>query len=217
MRRFALALLTVLATTPALADAGKTTVPVPRHVDLSPADRDALDAVSAYLNAMVTLKGSFIQVEPSGAVDEGTFYISKPGRMRFEYKPPVPTLIVSDGSTVAVANTRLNTVDRYPLLETPLDVLLDKTIDIRHNPALVGVRHQGGTFVVDLRANQMRTTANISLVFSEPDYELRQWTVIDNQGLSTTVALRDLQPGAVLAPSLFKLPDKNSFARRREN
>ncbi len=217
MRRFALALSLVLLASPALADAGKTTLPVPRHVDLSPADRDALDAVSAYLNSIVTLKGGFLQVEPSGAIDEGTFYISKPGRMRFEYRPPSPTLIVSDGSTVAVANTRLNTVDRYPLLDTPLDVILGKSIDIRHNPSLVGVRHQDGVFVVDLRSNQAHTRANISLVFSEPDYELRQWTVIDNQGLSTTVSLRDLQPGAVLAPSLFILPDKNPFAKRREN
>jgi len=217
MRRFALALVLALAATPALADAGNALFPSTRRVELSAADRTALDAVSAYLNSIVTLKGGFIQVEPSGAVDEGTFYISKPGKMRFEYKPPVPTLIVSDGATVAVANTRLGTVDRYPLFETPLDVILDKTIDIRHNPALVSVKHEQGTFIVNLRANQAHTKANISLVFSEPNYELRQWTVIDNQGLSTTVALRDLQPGVTLAPSLFILPDKNPFARRREN
>lgn len=58
--------------------------------------------------------------------------------------------------------------------------------------------------------------ANISLVFSDPGYELRQWTVIDNQGLVTTVALRDLVPGATLSPSLFLLPDKNPFARHTQ-
>ncbi len=110
------------------------------------------------------------------------FTSPSPARCGSNTSRRVPTLIVSDGSTVAVANTRLNTVDRYPLFETPLNVILDKTIDIRHNPALVSVKHADGSFVVNLRANQAHTKANISLVFSEPDYELRQWTVIDNQG-----------------------------------
>ncbi|HJW40406.1 MAG TPA: outer membrane lipoprotein carrier protein LolA [Rhizomicrobium sp.] len=216
MRRITLALL-VAMTSPLLMGAGDSVFPSLRHVDLSAADRDALDGISAYMNGITTMKGSFIQIEPSGNVDEGRFYISKPGRMRFEYAAPVPTLLVSDGSTVAVANTRLNTVDRYPIFETPLDVILSKTIDIRHSPELVSVEHREGAFVVNLRANQAHTRANISLVFSAPEYELRQWTVIDNQGLSTTVALRDVVAGGDLPASLFVLPDKNTLAHRREN
>ncbi len=214
MRRFALALLIACAS-PVLMGAGQQ-APA-RHLDLSEADRGELDAVSAYLNGVATLKGGFMQIEPSGSVDEGTFYISKPGKMRFEYRPPVPTLIVSDGRTVAVANTRLNTVDRYPLSETPLGVVLNNTIDLRHDPQLVAVAHQGGMFVVYMRTSQNRTKANIALSFTEPQYELRQWAVLDNQGQTTTVALRNLEPGAALAPNLFVLPDKNPFAHRREN
>ncbi len=214
MRRFALALLVVLAA-PCLMGAGQ--LAPRRHLDLSEADRTELDAISAALNAITTLKGSFLQIEPSGAVDEGQFYISKPGKMRFEYKPPVPTLIVADGRSVAVANTRLNTVDRYSLGDTPLGLVLDNTLDIRHDPNLVGVEHQQGVIVISMRTSQNRAKANIALVFSEPDYELRQWTVVDDQGLSTTVALRSQQPGVALAPALFVLPEKNALARRREN
>jgi outer membrane lipoprotein-sorting protein len=137
--------------------------------------------------------------------------------MRFAYDPPSPTLIVSDGHTVAVANTRLNTVDRYPLSETPLGLILNNQVDLRHDPQLVSVEHQQGSIVIGMRTSANRSKANIALTFSEPEFELRQWTVIDNQGLSTTVALRTLEPGAVLTPSLFVLPQKNPVARRRED
>jgi len=215
MRRIAIAVL-ALCLSPLLmgAGTGSSVFPGLRRVDLSSKDRDALDAVSAYLNSLVTLKGGFVQVEPNGNVDEGTVYISKPGKMRFEYDAPVPTLVVSDGSTVAVANRRLNTVDRYPLFETPLSLILNKTIDLRHSPNLVGIEHQGGQFLVHLRGNQAHTRANITLTFAEPQYELLQWTVLDDQGTSTTVALRNLQPGAVLAPSLFVLPEKSPVPRK---
>ena len=213
MRRFIFVLLVVLAA-PALTGASH---PAPPHrVSLDDADRIILDAISARLNELATVKGEFTQINPDGSTSEGTFFISKPGKMRFEYKPPTPTLIVADGRTVAVANTKLNTVDRYPLSETPLGLVLGNDVDLKNDTALVSIAHQQGTIVIGARSNANMSHANISLVFSDPGYELRQWTVIDNQGLMTTVALRDLVAGAALSPSLFLLPDRNPFSRHTQ-
>ncbi len=214
MRRIALAVLIALSS-PLLMAGGAA--PPPRFLEFSDADAKALDAISAYLNGITTLKGGFVQVEPNGTADEGTFYISKPGKMRFEYNPPSPLLLVSDGHTVAVANRRLNTVDHYPLVDTPLGLILNNTLDLRHNPQLVSVTHQQGSIILGMRTSTNRSEANLALVFSEPDYELRQWSIVDAQGLTTTVALRSLVPGTPLLPALFVLPEKNAFANRREN
>jgi len=211
MRRFVFALLVLIAA-PVLTGASHPAPPHPPALD--EAERAALDAISARLNELGTLKGEFTQINPDGSTSEGTFFISKPGKMRFEYKPPTPTLIVADGATVAVANTKLNTVDRYPLSETPLGLVLGNDVDLKNDTALVSIERQQGAIVIGARTNANMSRANISLVFTDPGYELRQWTVIDNQGLTTTVALRDLVAGAVLPPSLFLLPDKNPFARR---
>lgn len=177
-------------------------------ITYSAADRAELDRVSAYLNSIRTMKGGFVQIDPNGDVDQGTFDISKPGRMRFEYKPPAPTLIVSDGKTVAVANTQLKTIDSYPLDQTPLDLILGDSIDLADSHEIVGVARQQDSFIVKARSRGGRTQGNITLTFSEPELELRQWTVIDNQGLSTTVALRNVQTGIDIPASLFVLPDK---------
>lgn len=214
MRRVAFALLVALAA-PLFQGAGQ---PAPaRHLDLSEADRDDVDAISAYLNGFTTLKGGFVQLDSHGALSQGTFYISKPGKMRFEYKPPSPTLIVADGHSVAVANLRLNTVDRYALADTPLGVILGDKVDIRHDPQLVAVQHQPGLILIGLRTSKNRSQANIWLTFTEPQYELRQWSVTDEQGVTTTVTLRGLTTGMMLSPSLFLLPQPNPFARRRQD
>lgn len=199
MRRFALTFAAALLAAQPLFAA---------PITYSAADRAELDRVSAYLNSIRTMKGGFVQIDPNGDVDQGNFDISKPGRMRFEYKPPAPTLIVSDGKTVAVANTQLKTIDSYPLDQTPLDLILGDSIDLADSHEIVGVARQQDSFIVKARSRGGRTQGNITLTFSEPELELRQWTVIDNQGLSTTVALRNVQTGIDIPASLFVLPDK---------
>jgi outer membrane lipoprotein-sorting protein len=47
-------------------------------------------------------------------------------------------------------------------------------------------------------------------VFADPVLELRQWTIIDDQGLTTTVALRDLEPGVTVDSQMFVLKDAKS-------
>ena len=205
MRRFTVAALLVAAAI-GLSAAGQ---PAPvRQFTLGDEQLADLDRVSDYLNGMHSLAGNFIQIDPSGEIDQGEFYIDKPGRMRFEYEPPAPILIVSDGSTVAVQNKRLNTLDRYPLWTTPLKLLLSDDVNLRHNSLIVGVVEQSGTLVVQARSARTRQEGDITLVFTWPELELRQWTVVDAQGLSTTVSLRDVKQNVALEPSLFVLPKK---------
>ncbi len=205
MRRALLAALLV-ATVIGPAAAGQFS-PARQSV-LSDQQKADLDRVSDYLNGMHSMEGSFIQIDPSGEIDQGAFYIDKPGRMRFEYEPPDPILIVSDGSTVAVQNKRLNTLDHYPLWTTPLKLLLSDDVNLRHNSLIVGVVEQTGTLVVQARSATTHQKGDITLVFTWPELELRQWTVVDAQGLSTTISLRDVKQNVALEPSLFVLPKK---------
>jgi outer membrane lipoprotein-sorting protein len=204
MRRLANLLLIALLAA-GLGGAGQ---PAPRRmIEFSDADRADLDRVSAYLNSIRTLEGDFVQIDPDGQIDQGRFYLEKPGRIRFEYQPPNPILIVSDGHTVAVANRKLKTVDRYPLSATPLGLILADNIDLSHNDAILAVHHEAGALIVEARTNANRSKPNLAMVFADPVLELRQWTILDDQGLQTTVALRDLEPGAAIDGQLFVLKD----------
>jgi len=209
MRRFILAFLIALNCAPAAfaAPAGFM------HFERSNADDADLDRVSAYLNSIHSMKGSFVQLGPQGQVDEGIFYIDKPGRMRFEYHAPNPVLVVSDGTTVAVQNRKLGTIDTYPLLSTPLSLVLSDSLNLKRNPSIAGLSREPGELIVNARAASNKVSGNLSLVFTSPVLELRQWTIVDAQGLSTTVSLRDVQTSVTLDAALFKLPEGKSSAK----
>jgi outer membrane lipoprotein-sorting protein len=171
--------------------------------DFSKPEAADLDRLSESLNAIHSLKAEFVQTDPNGAIEQGEVYIDKPGKMRFEYKPPSAVLVVSDGLDVAVFNKKLNTTDRYPLSTTPLNILLSEHVNLRENKNVIGIEHQQGTTVVRARSNDRRMTGNISIVFSDSGLQLKQWTVVDAQGLATTVSLHNIQTGVTLQPELF--------------
>jgi outer membrane lipoprotein-sorting protein len=187
---FIIAAASLLAWTAAFADFNKS-------------DTADLDRLSESMNAIHSLKAEFTQIDPSGDIEQGQVFISKPGKMRFQYQPPSPLLVVSDGLDVAVFNNKLNTTDRYPLSATPLNIILSDHVNLRENRNVVGIEHQPGALIVKARSNDRRMTGNITIVFSDPGLELRQWTTTDAQGFATTVTLRNVQTGVALQPELF--------------
>ena len=190
------------------AQAAPMTPPPPRTAKLTDQDKADLARISAYLNSIHSLRGRFVQIGPNGELDQGRIYLEKPGRLRFEYDPPSPILIVSDGRTVSVSNSKLKTLDRYPLSSTPLDLILDDKIDLGGDKAIAGVMREPGALIVLAKSRSTRRKPDVRLVFTDPVLELRQWTVIDDQGLATTVSLTNLELGVPLNDTLFVIRDK---------
>ena len=189
-----------------LSGAGQPQVLRAIYTDQQKAD---LDKVSAYLNAIHSLKADFVQIGPDGSVDQGEIDIQKPGQIRFAFRPPSPMLIVATKGEIYVKNSRVNTVDHYDLSDTPLGLLLNENVDLKTNRSVLGVFEQNGSLVMQARSALNQNKSNITLIFSLPNLELRQWIVRDNQGGDTTVALGNMQIGAPLDPALFTVPVKD--------
>lgn len=181
---------------------------------LKPQDVVDLAKISTYLNAITSLKSNFVQVGPNGELDQGVIYARKPGRLRFEYAPPSPYLIVSDGVTIAVANSKLRTVDRYPLVDNPLSIILRENVDLSHDPRITAVDRQAGSLRVTATEKSGILKGQVTLIFRYPSLEIAQWIITDAQGLQTMIALKNLQTEVQLAPELFVLRDVDRFGRK---
>ncbi|MEJ2623861.1 MAG: outer membrane lipoprotein carrier protein LolA [Pseudolabrys sp.] len=182
-----------------LGQAGSTTA-------LDPKQRAIIEKVDNYLSSVKTLEGNFVQVAPNGNRSKGEFYISKPGKMRFEYDPPSPTEIISDGQSVVVRDRNLATQDLYPLSQTPLRFLLADHVNLMKDTNLVAV-YADDVFitVVVEEKNAVVGTSRLMIMFSAKDMQLKQWTVTDPQGYDTTVAVYNLDPNTKPNPSLFRI------------
>jgi outer membrane lipoprotein-sorting protein len=176
--------------------------------------RAQVDKVSQYLTSVQQLSGQFVQVGPDGGRVRGTFYIQKPGKVRFEYDPPTPIDIIADGKSVVVRDRKLATQDLYPLSQTPLRFLLADRIDLLKDTTVVGVKSDDVFVTVVIEEKQpLVGTSRLMMMVGAKDYQLKQWTVTDPQGYDTTVAVSNLDNKARVDPRMFVINYERDMGR----
>ena len=173
---------------------------------LKPEQRAIIDRVNNYLTNMQVLSGNFVQVGPDGRRTKGDFYLSKPGKVRFEYDDPSPIELIADGESVVVRDRKLATQDVFPLSQTPLRFLLSNRVDLMKDSGLTAVYADDVfiTVVVEER-NALVGTSRLMIMFGATDMQLKQWTVTDPQGYDTTVAVSGLDTTKRPDPNMFKI------------
>jgi outer membrane lipoprotein-sorting protein len=174
--------------------------------NLNAEQRTIIGKINTYLSGMQQLNGKFVQVGPDGSRTKGDFYISKPGRVRFEYDDPSPIELIADGQSVVVRDRKLATQDVYPLSQTPLRFLLSDKVDLMKDSSLISV-YADEVFVTAVleEKNGIVGTSRLMIMFNAKDMQLKQWTVTDPQGYDTTVAVYNLDTSKTPDPAMFKI------------
>jgi outer membrane lipoprotein-sorting protein len=170
-------------------------------------DRAALQRVEAYFNSLTTLRARFLQTDQRGGTAQGTAWIWRPSRMRFEYDPPEPTLLVAADGQFFHWDRELRQATVVPLSSTPLGVLLRSPLRLEGDVTVAGVERSGGFLRVTVHRTNQAAEGRIQLVLEEEPMALRQWVVVDAQGRQTRVTLSEAQTGQRFDSFLFAFND----------
>lgn len=175
---------------------------------LSAEERESIRRIEAYFNGVRTLSGRFLQISSTGQTAEGDVWLKRPGRMRIDYDPPVPVLIVADGTWLIYQDRGLGQVSYLPLDATPAGILVEEEIRLHGgNLSITGYEREAGVIRVTVVRSESPDDGSLTLVFSERPLQLRQWRVVDAQGIATTVSLSDVRTGISLDSTLFDFVD----------
>lgn len=171
------------------------------------ADKLSLNAISSYLNGIQTATTEFTQVNDDGSLSTGTLFIKRPGRMRFEYNPPEDLLVMAGAGQVGIFDGKSNVkkAERYPLSRTPLNLILERNVNLAQRNMVVGHDFDGTATVVTAQDPKNPEYGTIQLKFTANPIELRQWIIRDGQGATTTVILGQLTMGRDLPSTLFNI------------
>jgi len=161
--------------------------------------------VEAYINSIRTLQARFVQSNPNGSNVQGTLYVSRPGKMRFQYDPPSQLKIVADGRQVTMWDPANKDFGQWPIGWTAASFLVMQPFRLSGDITVVAnQRTPDGLLALTLVQTRKPQEGKVIVRLSENPMQLRGWSIIDNRGNKVDVALTNLQTGLQLADSLFK-------------
>ncbi len=182
------AVLVLLAALPAGAQQGGIGVP----------------QIEQYFNGIKSLKARFVQSNPNGSVVQGTLYVRRPGRMRFEYDAPSQLKIVADGYQVTMWDNATRDFGQWPIGWTAASFLVKDPLVLSGDLQVEKLERVNGMLEATMSQARRPQEGKVIVRLSENPLLLRGWTIIDNRGNRVTVALNEMQTGLQLADSLFK-------------
>jgi outer membrane lipoprotein-sorting protein len=153
------------------------------------------------------MKARFLQVAPDGAITRGVVWLERPGRMRFQYDPPSPLLLVAGHGLVVFYDASVNQTSNFPISSTPLGILLSDHVKLGGGVTVTGMQRMPGQLQVSLVRTASPGDGTLTLVFADNPLVLRQWTVVDAQRRETRVTLYDAQLGGNFDSQLFEFID----------
>jgi outer membrane lipoprotein-sorting protein len=182
------AVLALLAALPAGAQQGGIGVP----------------QIEQYFNGIKSLKARFVQSNPNGSVVQGTLYVRRPGRMRFEYDAPSQLKIVADGYQVTMWDNATRDFGQWPIGWTAASFLVKDRLVLSGDLQVEKLERVNGMLEATMAQARKPQDGKVIVRLAENPLLLRGWTIIDNRGNRVTVSLSEMQTGLQLADSLFK-------------
>lgn len=171
----------------------------PAHAELSPEAQKA----ERYLQSLESAQARFVQTNHDGSQLVGTFYLDRPGKLRFEYDPPVEDFIVADGTFLYFYDSELGEQSNVLIGQTMADFILREDIAFGDGVHVEDIVENDQYVQVTLVQEEDPAAGSITLGFSQEPYALKKWRVLDPAGLITEVELFYLKENITHPRDLF--------------
>ena len=172
----------------------------------TPKNREILMAVENAYNKIQTLSAQFAQFNSKTENDlqTGTLYLSRPGKMRLVYEKGSPLEFFAVDGYLIYHDKDSQEVSYFELSQTPVELILQKTLKF-DNPAFIvdEVSEVLDEYHVRAYKKDAHDLGSITLVIDKDTLQLKQWEVLDMQGIKSTVSLFNTLVNIPVDKSLF--------------
>ena len=179
-------------------------------------DTKDIARVEAYLTNLTSMVADFDQVDAEGNTATGKFFLKRPGKMRWQYAPPTPILLVSNGKTITYYDSSLDQINYLAVDESLAAFLAEPEIQLdSENTLLEKFESKDGVIRATVSRKEAPEEGTLTLEFADKPLKLSQMVISDASGNATTVRFENAQHGITFPDSLFTFEDPRGVNKRR--
>lgn len=186
------------------APSGAPDATAPAAGALSAQQQALVARVEQYLNSITTMKARFLQTSAAGSVSSGTYYVRRPGRLRFEYDPPVPILIVADGTQVTMVDFKQQDFSQWPIGWTAASFLVADNLRLSGDITVTEARVINGDIHISMYQTKRPNEGRATMIVQDSPMLLKGWSITDAKGNQVNVSLTRVEAGIDLSKISFR-------------
>ncbi len=177
--------------------------------EIKTGDKAEVARIQDYLNGIKTLRADFMQTFSDGTTMNGKVAIARPGKMRLEYDPPNENMMVADGAFMHVWDGQAKTGSSIPLGSSLADIILRDDLKLGGDIAVTELKKYPAAVHLTLVQTDNPAAGSITLEFEDKPLKLKNWRIVDGQGIETRVAIYNQRTDVSIPSSTFFYRDPN--------
>lgn len=163
-----------------------------------------LELIEKNWNETQTISGRFFQILDNDKTISGNFYIEKPYKSSFTYDNKLENIITSK-FFINIVDQERYLIDKYPIINQPIYKLMSEKISFREIFKILSINQVNDEIVIKLlsKNDSSNIGTQINLTFSNSNYSLKNWEIIDGLGQSTYLEFTKVRKNISIEPVLF--------------
>ncbi len=170
--------------------------------------------IETYLNSLSTVNAEFIQVAPDGGISEGTFFMQRPGKLRWEYKSPEDVLLIANNDVITYYDKSLDQISHGHTDSNIASFLARKDIKFSGSIDILKVQEEAGLLKVTIRDKKKPEDGKLTMIFDNEPIALRKLEIANNQNEVTQVTFQNPEFGKPLDKELFVFKNPRLFKKK---
>ncbi len=162
-------------------------------------------AIERYLNSLHNVTADFVQTDSQGKQQKGKFFLSRPGKMRWQYEIPKKILIIINNKNLIHFDQQLDQVSYFKNKDYFFSLLAKKHIKLTSEDLLVSniIQQAKKTLLTIRKKNQLGEA--VTIVFSQVKLKLIGLKIIDGANNHVAIEFSNLHEVPSLDSKLFIL------------
>lgn len=181
---------------------------------LSASEKRQITRIEKYLSSIHTIRARFSQLSPDGTLAAGLFYLQRPGKLRMEYEPPTPVLVVTKDNNLVYHDKELDQVTNVSLDSTLVGFLARDKMAFDDTIKVIELTQENKTLKVSFIQAKRPKDGVMTLEFADAPLTLRNVVLADSGGQTTTVSLINAHFNEEIDPELFVFKDPHIKGNR---
>lgn len=177
-------------------------------VALEPWQDEAVADVNRYINGLTSYRADFIQESPEGEMSRGVFYLSRPDKIRWEYKHPDPLILLIKNKSLVYYDVDLDEISHIPLEDELADLLGRENLNLKQDAEIIAVAHKELNLAVTIEDKAKKAPGRVTLIFQPRPLKLIGMDIIDATSRVSTITFRNIQRDIALDRTLFHNPKR---------